>query len=662
MKISRIFACILVLSLSSLKAQNQELGNVTLDQLLEKVHPIDSTANAAILTKKGKTFFKYNTKDGFVLNHEYLFIIKIYKKEGLSWANFQVPYYVGFEDLNKESVKFSNAYTYTLEDGKIVKTKLNNEGSFKKNVNSYWSVASISLPNVKVGSIIEFKYTIKSENLVKFPVYENQYSIPLNYSEYHTAVPEFFIYKTLQIGSVKIDVDAKFTASSQSFDNQYGQMSRMDYKVISSTYVIQNVPAIKNEEYVDNLKNYTSAIQNELERTRYPDQPVKDYTITWEGVVKNIFENKSFGAELTESEYVLNDTDRIIKNAVNEEEKLAVIFKFVQSRMNWNNDNGYFTDKGVKKAYADQTGNVAEINFILIAMLKAAGLRANPVLISTVDHGIPVFPNRIVFNYVIVSAEIEGKRFLLDATNKYAAINVMPLKTSNRIGRLISQDGSSQEINLDPSTASKAIYAVVAKISDSGSIAGQIRVQKTAHEAFNFREKFANINEDNYLELLENNLGGIQINDYVVDNKTGDLSKPVTENFSFVTDNQCEQIAGKMYINPLLFFTEDKNPFTQDVRQMPLYFGYPLQKKYNISLEIPDGYEIESLPKPVKIVLDNTIAVFSINILAEQNMIQLVITKELNSVLLPVDFYENLKSFYQKTIDINKQKIILKKI
>jgi hypothetical protein len=47
-------------------------------------------------------------------------------------VNFEVPYYVGYEDLQDESVKFSNACTYNLEDGKIVKTKLNNEGSFKK--------------------------------------------------------------------------------------------------------------------------------------------------------------------------------------------------------------------------------------------------------------------------------------------------------------------------------------------------------------------------------------------------------------------------------------------------------------------------------------------------------------------------------------------------
>jgi hypothetical protein len=65
-----------------------------------------------------KEGLKYN-KDGFVLNHEYILELK-FIKEGLSWVNFEVPYYVGY-DLQDESVKFSNACTYNLEDGKIVK-------------------------------------------------------------------------------------------------------------------------------------------------------------------------------------------------------------------------------------------------------------------------------------------------------------------------------------------------------------------------------------------------------------------------------------------------------------------------------------------------------------------------------------------------------------
>ncbi|WP_233592278.1 DUF3857 domain-containing protein [Flavobacterium sp. RSP15] len=168
MKIIKVvLAVFLVMVISEMKAQDFEIGKVSIKELSENFHPQDTTATATILTKKARTFYSYNLKNGFTVNHEYWYRIKIYKKEGLGWANFQVPYYVGYEDLNNESVKLSNAVTYNLENGTVVKTKLNNEGSFKENVNEYWSQATIAMPNVKVGSVIEFKYILKSENIVK---------------------------------------------------------------------------------------------------------------------------------------------------------------------------------------------------------------------------------------------------------------------------------------------------------------------------------------------------------------------------------------------------------------------------------------------------------------------------------------------------------------
>ena len=57
-------------------------------------------------------------------------------------------------------------------------------------------------------------------------------------------------------------------------------------------------------------------------------------------------------------------------------------------------------------------------------MLKLAGINANPVLLSTIDHGIPAFPNRTVFNYVIAAADIDGKQILLDGTSKFTTQNI----------------------------------------------------------------------------------------------------------------------------------------------------------------------------------------------------------------------------------------------
>ena len=662
MKFQTLIIILVFFCFSKSNAQKYELGKVTVAQLQEKVHPKDTSAPAAIIFKKGKTFFTYNNTNGFSVNHVYEFKIKIYKKEGLAWADQKVKFYIGYEKLNEDRLEFSQAITYNLENGAIVKTKLDNQGTFKKKINKYWNEKTITLPNVKVGSIIEYKYILKTENIVKLPDFEFQYEIPVDYFEYKTEIPEFYVYKTILVGKTPITSDAKITAGSQSFEDEHNQTSRLSYQQITSTHTGRDITALRLEPYVNNIENYKGSIQYELERIRYPDQPVKDYALTWEGVASTIFKDEDFGKELNQSDFLLEDVRKLLGNVESLKERLDIIFKFVQNKMNWNEENGYYTDKGVVKAYKEQTGNAAEINFILIDMLKVAGIEVNPVLVSTVENGIPVYPTRTGFNYVIAAAEIDGKEILLDATHKFTSPNILPLNLLNWKGRLIKKDGTSKEIDLYPALVSKEFSNTIAKLDASGKIEGKVRVQRTDYDAYSFRVQNADKNQESYLEKYEEQLGDLKILDYAIENKKTNLSNPIIETFSFSSDNQSEIIGGKIFINPLLFFTRTKNPFTQEIRQMGIYFGYPSQEKFNLNLDIPEGYSVESMPKPIRISTEDKAITYTFNISNEGNKIQISCIKEINNSIFAADEYTGLKDIFQKILASQNEKIVLKKI
>jgi hypothetical protein len=129
-----------------------------------------------------------------------------------------------------------------------------------------------------------------------------------------------------------------------------------------------------------------------------------------------------------------------------------------------------------------------------------------------------------------------------------------------------------------------------------------------------------------------------------------------------VSNNHCEIIDGKMYIAPLLFYNDTKNPFIQEKRQMPIYFGYPRQMKYNINIQIPKGYKVESLPDPIKILAIDSIGSFSFNLRTEGSKIQIAVTEELNLAMVPANYYDALKDFFQKMIATQNEKIVLTKI
>ncbi len=663
MKIKLFVVFLVFLSFSKANAQKLELGKVSIAELEEKVHPIDSTAAAAILFNKARTFFTYDPKSGFSIITENTFRIKIYKKEGLQWANHKVSYYVGYEHYNDDMVEFRDCATYNLENGKIVKTKLSSEGNFKTSINKYWKESAITMPNVKVGSIVEFKYVLKSENIVEFPDFNFQKDIFVNYSEYITQIPGFFVYKAIAKRSSELIFESKVERGSLNYTLNDGSMrsENVNFEQVKNKYSAYNISALKEEPFVDNIENYRLSINHELEKTQFYQEPIKNYSTTWEGVAKTIYEDEDFGKELQERDYIKQDLAIILKNVESPNEKLDVVFKFVQNKMNWNNKRGYYTDKGVKQAYIDGTGNTAEINFILIAMLNYAGIKAYPVLLSTLDNGIPVYPNRTIFNYVIVAVEKDGKQLLLDASNKNTTQNIIPLYTINWTGRLVKQDGISQEIKLMPDFQSNKSINIMIAIDEKGKVSGKYRVHRADYEAFAFREKYSGINQQNYLEKVENDLMGIQITDYSIENSK-DLSKPVIENFIFTTDDECEMIGDKMYINPKLFFTQSKNPFVQEKRQFPVYFGCPRQEKFNVNIDVPEGYVVESLPKPIKIQTGGNVASFSFNCVTSDKKIQILIAEETNKEIVSSDFYDVLKKFYQQMIDKQNEKIVLKKI
>ena len=137
-------------------SQDYKLGKVTVQELEEKQHPSDPEAEAAFLfhvcqerleynTNK-KDFFKYTTIKGK---------LKIYKKDGYKWADLEVPFYSPSE--SRESVSFSDTYTFNLENGKVVKVKVKSEGKFEEKINKYWSKMKITFPDVKEGSKDTFR-------------------------------------------------------------------------------------------------------------------------------------------------------------------------------------------------------------------------------------------------------------------------------------------------------------------------------------------------------------------------------------------------------------------------------------------------------------------------------------------------------------------------
>jgi hypothetical protein len=627
--------------------QNKDLGKVSLSELKEKHHAIDSSASAAYIFKTGTSKFILNGVGVWSVITDVSIKIKIYKKEGLKYANYEVPYYVG-GNLN-EGVVFSKACTYNLEGNEIVKTKLDSDGEFKEQTNKKWRTRKITLPAVKVGSVIEFSYKHISTYFTKIEDWEFQSDIPVDYVEYFIYIPEYLRYRTIITGSdyVAVERDVKIISTGNFGEVKYGFKSK-------------NVPAVKVENYVFDIENSKSVLKNEIATISYPKRPVQNYSLDWEGVANSILDDDDFGGQLNQTKFLEDDLEQLKNMPISYEKKTDSILAFFQNKISWNGEYGYLTNKGVKKAYLEKSGNAAEININLINGLNYLGIKAYPVLVSTRGNGIVAYPSRYGFNYLVVAAFVDGNYILLDAADKLTSKNLLPLKALSWKGRLIKNKTETAEIFLENVNKSNKNITGQFIINENGKLEGKIRNQLFDYFAYDYRKRGYLKNDQFSIESIERDFPSLKINEYVVQNKN-ELNKPLIETYTLNHNNITEIIGSRIYFSPMLMFQTTENPFKSSERFYPIDFNFPLKESYSLLIDIPDGFEIESLPESVNISSENDFLAFKMTVLKKEKLIHVIASFEINTAFVPAKSHESLKDFYKEMIKKQSEKIVLKK-
>ncbi|MDP2159678.1 MAG: transglutaminase, partial [Flavobacterium sp.] len=227
-------------------------------------------------------------------------------------------------------------------------------------------------------------------------------------------------------------------------------------------------------------------------------------------------------------------------------------------------------------------------------------------------------------------------------------------------GRLIRKDGSSTFARLIPSFLSKDNTLGLASIDTDGVVNGKIRTQHFDYNAFRYRDRYLNLSKESYIETLEKKYSNIEIEEYTVNNEK-DLLKPVFEEYSFKHTGLTEIIVDKMYVSPLLYYSLTDNPFKLEKRDYPIDFVYPSEDKYTLTINIPQGYVVESLPKSQVFAADNNQLTYSFNIQATDTKIQLNAILSVNQSFITPNYYENLKNFFKTVVENQSDKIVLKK-
>jgi hypothetical protein len=276
-------------------------------------------------------------------------------------------------------------------------------------------------------------------------------------------------------------------------------------------------------------------------------------------------------------------------------------------------------------------------------MLREAGIKADPLTISTVSNGLIniASPNVSNMNFVIAAIQTKDGFHLYDATSKQSSMDQLPPRDWNQFGILINKE-KVQQLTMNNGKTSFTYLTAEAKINADGSISGDYSDRDTGTYAMFAKESYDD-NADKYKKQYKENFS---IDFTNIDSKvleTGDFESKM----KFSSDNLIDKIGKKMIINPMLFLNKNSNEFDQtEARKYMIDFTSPFTRIKKIVLEIPEGYTIEEMPKNKKIVTDDKEIAYSY--IAEQkgNKLEVISTTTVKSPTYEKEYYPAFKQIW----------------
>lgn len=641
----KLLILLILCSKITVNAQDEfkQYGKIGLEAIDYKFCPFDKSAEAVVLSDLGESYF-VQTSNSFEVVYERVTRIKIFNEAGVKWATVQIPFYR--EGDIYERVEDIEACTYNFQDGMLSKTNLDLANCHVEKVNELWNQTKFAMPNVKSGSIIEYKYKIRSEYVFNLRDWEFQWKIPVLSSKYVVKMIPFYQYTWLLQGATKFD--SQTSNVDQGLEQNYGGVK---YHEMISEYEMKNLPAFKDEEFITTSDDYIIKLDFQLSKVIQITGISRNVMTTWPELITDFLKNESLGGYVKKSsEIAAKQYDLKSLTSKTPQEKFDSIMTLVKTNFSWNKMSSKFASKSPKNFFKDKLGNAADVNLFTIGLLNAVGIDAVPVIVSTRKNGRVKYdyPFSHFFNYVIIFANIDGKNILADATEPQAANDQISVKCMNDKGLMVKKDQVNW-IMLQPLLAAKKFSKMIVNVSDLSQSAS-IETTETNQDALNSRNEFGS-----NLNALKKSLINKGYN--LPDSSLSIISSlPKTPyQFKYKTIDAPEIINGKIYVSPFLHEIIKDNPMKQPTRTYPIDMTYPTKRTCYSEINFPKGYKVEFMPE--KIVIDNDLFQMDYNAVVDANKVVVSYSYYFKLPVYKAVDYDKIKYYFNEIIKKGNEKI-----
>jgi len=572
--------------------------------------------------------------------------IKIFTEEGRKYADIEIPFVKGSENIK-------NIQARTVHpDGSII----NFDGkTYEKTVVKAKGVKflakTFTMPDVQVGSIIEYRFT--------------------------RILPEDYVFDSRWLLSEELFTrHARFSLHQNSqFTLQWSwprglppgtNPPAMDHRVVRLE--TQDIPAFQIEDYmppVDKMKYRVDFM--------YTRNQEKDAEKFWKAQAIQVY--RGVDSFTDRHKAMEKAVAQIVSASDTAEQKLREIYArcqkirnttFEPEKTQQELDREKLKEiRNVEDVWKHGYGNGWDITWLFLALARAAGFDADPVLIATRDTHFPFSPslmNPDDLNTNVVVVKLDGKDIYADPGVAFAPFEVLPWSETGAPGLRINKDGGSWITTTTPEAANSGVERKATfQLDEGGSLEGQVTLTFKGISALSRRIELNQEDAAERKKFLED-----EMKSYVpvpaeveLTNVPDWASSSNRMNAEFhVKIPAWTSSTGKRTFVPLMpFGGGEKHLFEGETRVHPIYFDYPYMDLDDVSITPPSGLQISGLPTP-----QNTDAkAVAYGLTAEDRNGALHVTRRLmlNLQLVEVKYYGPLHKFFQIVRSGDEQQAVL---
>jgi Domain of Unknown Function with PDB structure (DUF3857) len=584
---------------------------------------------------------------GNTAHEDVYFRIKILTEEGRKYGDIEIPFFTS-------EGKIVNLHARTIRpDGGIVDfTGKAFDKSIVKARGLKYMAKTFTMPDVQVGCILEYYYT---EDFAENLVFDSRWILS----------HELFTKK------------AKFTLNPyERFALRWtwnrlppgtAQPTEASNRVVSLEAA--DVPAFQTEDYMppeNELKSRVDFIYSE----EFPEKDVDKY---WKKLGKK--RNDQMESFVGKRKAMEEAVSAIVSPGDSPEEKLRKIYARVQQIRNisYEREKTEQEEKrskekeptNVEDIWKKQYGSGSQLTWLFLALVRAAGFDAAGIWVS--ERRNYFFDPRSMDGHRldenIVAVKLNSKDVFFNPGAEFTPFGMLPWSETGVKGLKLDKDGGTWVDTPVPQSEDSAIRrkAELRLSSDTGELEGKLVVTYTGLEA-SYRRLEQRFGDDTeHKKFLEDEVKeAIPIGCEVELSNQPDWKNsaaPLVAEYTLKVPGWISAAGHRALLPVGLFSAQEKHLFDHANRVHPIYFEFPFQRSDDITIDLPLGWQISSVPEPRK--LDAKAITYDLDAKNEKGALHLNRALVVDLLFLPQDKYQALRQVFQVVRTVDEEQVAL---